>query len=90
MPNATLCAKAVVSMILAERDGVTYEATCRKLIRDGDLPESYVLTSDRLQAALKLPTVAEQVAVGDAGPHADSLVRDAQRVNERSPRCEVM
>lgn len=61
MPNATLCGKAVVEMMLAEETkGLSYEAVCDKLVQSRDLPRSYLITRERLLAAVTLPTVAQQ------------------------------
>lgn len=57
MPNATLCAKAVVEMMLSSDE---YVDVCEKLVTMRDLPASYVLTKQRLQAVEKLPTVWQQ------------------------------
>lgn len=57
MPNATLCGKAVVELMLSDQ---RYEEACDKLIEAGELPESYLLTRKRLDAAHTLPTVWEQ------------------------------
>ena len=64
MPNASLCAKALVSMMLAEEGSIRYEEVCNTLVKDGDLPEIYLLTAQRLNAARNLPSVAEQDAAG--------------------------
>ncbi|KAK5321645.1 hypothetical protein LTR70_004035 [Exophiala xenobiotica] len=61
MPNATLCGKAVVDMVLDERkEKLGYEKICEKLVKDKDLPQIYLITPQRLEAAHRLPSVAEQ------------------------------
>ncbi|KAL1862271.1 hypothetical protein Plec18170_001096 [Paecilomyces lecythidis] len=62
MPNATLCGKAIVEMILSEdtQGSLAYEAVCESLVTSKDLPSSYLITKRRLQAAMNLPTVAQQ------------------------------
>lgn len=69
MPNATLCGKAVVEMVLAEEKGnaASYEDICKKLVTDKDLPETYLITAERLKAAPGLPSVFEQDAAGVHG-----------------------
>jgi glycine/D-amino acid oxidase-like deaminating enzyme len=55
MPNATLCGKAVVEMMLAD----DYDAVCNALVEAGDLPHAYVITHTRVDAAHRAPTVME-------------------------------
>ncbi|KAF2114062.1 FAD dependent oxidoreductase [Lophiotrema nucula] len=65
MPNGTLCGKAVVDMVLAEEAGEELSAFQAKMVKDGDLPESYILSKERIQnARAKFLTVAEQDAKG--------------------------
>jgi len=53
MPNAALCAKAVVGMIIpGNKDG-------DHLADQIDLPPEYLLTEDRLEKARTCETVAE-------------------------------
>lgn len=78
MPNAMLCGKAVVEMVLAEEEGTsTYESIGKKLVQNGDIPEMYLITADRLKAVNKLPSVAEQDA---AGAHDTPKQRDSRCV----------
>jgi len=61
MPNATLCGKAVVEMVLdEEKEKLGYEKICEKLVKDKDLPQIYLITPQRLEAAHQLPSIAEQ------------------------------
>jgi len=61
MPNATLCGKAVVEMVLdEEKERLGYERVCEKLVKEKELPLVYLITPDRLGAAHRLPSVAEQ------------------------------
>lgn len=89
MPNATLCGKAVVEMVLAEEQGdVSHEDLCRQLVDSGDLPSTYLITSDRLKAAHGLPSVVEQDAAG--GHHGpQSLKEDTSEVDAKSSRCSL-
>ena len=59
MPNATLCAKAVVDMMDAEERGqlLSFQDT---LVERGDLPRSYVLSQKRIDACRQLPSVKAQ------------------------------
>lgn len=73
MPNASLCGKAVAEMVLAEEEGdanssQTHETLCEKLVKEGDLPQSYLITAERLRKASGLPSVAEQEGEGAHGP----------------------
>ncbi len=64
MPNGTLCGKAVVEMMLAAREGMAAERICEKLVEQGELPRSYVITKKRINRARQMPTVAVAVAEG--------------------------
>ncbi|KAK5078172.1 hypothetical protein LTR64_003424 [Lithohypha guttulata] len=91
MPNATLCGKAVVDMVLAEESKtIQYAEFCRRLIEGGDLPESYLITSERMKAAHGLPSVAEQDAAG--GHHGpQSLKQDVSGSSSgRGSKCSLM
>lgn len=87
MPNATLCSKALVDMVLNEEDGKDYEETCRRLVEANDLPESYVLTEERFRKAGELPSVAEQDREGLQGKHSEEFVKEAEAAKGR---CSVM
>jgi glycine/D-amino acid oxidase-like deaminating enzyme len=56
MPNATLCARAIVHMILAGEDA--YSTVSKSLIENGDLPQPYLISHERLEAARSSPIVA--------------------------------
>jgi len=65
MPNATLCGKAVAMMVLSQLSPTTTRAAesalsdvISTLKADGDLPEQYLLTPERIQQTMKMPTVA--------------------------------
>ena len=65
MPNTTLCGKAVVEMVLgAAEEGNEVEAVQERLVRDGDLPRSYLITKERVQRARELQTVEAQDRLG--------------------------
>ena len=66
MPNATLCAKALVKMLRGEEEGRDLEKVTSELVKRGDLPESYVITEDRLRDARELPSVRKQDDMGIA------------------------
>jgi len=59
MPNATLCAKAVVGMMDAEERGELLSFQ-NSLVERGELPRSYVLSQKRIDACRQLPTVKAQ------------------------------
>lgn len=63
MPNATLCAKAVVGMMGAEerRDLRRFQ---KELVERGDLPASYFVSRERVEACRRLPSVKEQDETG--------------------------
>lgn len=91
MPNATLCGKAVVEMVLKEmereqRKGgdetdamATHRDVCEKLVKAGDLPRSYLITGERLRKANGLPSVMEQEAEGERGEREFALVGGGNR-----------
>lgn len=60
MPNATLCGKAVVDMVLAEMGGQALDSVQAHMVQRGDLPQSYLLTKDRIDRARSLLTVQQQ------------------------------
>lgn len=72
MPNATLCGKAVALMVLSQlSSGTPLHATeaeaalndiTTTLIDNGDLPPQYLLTPERIQRTLQMPTVAMREA----------------------------
>jgi glycine/D-amino acid oxidase-like deaminating enzyme len=73
MPNATLCAKAVVRMMLAA-DGLssqeadrTIKALQEDMIAEGDLPACYFISKERIKRARELPTTQEQDTMGIMG-----------------------
>jgi glycine/D-amino acid oxidase-like deaminating enzyme len=78
MPNATLCARAVVQMILEERKPSTGSLDERlttlqqRLVEAGDLPKSYFISQERIDRARHLPDVLTQDKIGILGrglPH---------------------
>lgn len=67
MPNATLCGRAVALMVLSQLSSsssdtqaaeAALEEVTSTLLSSGDLPEQYVLTPERIQRTMKMPTVA--------------------------------
>lgn len=64
MPNGTLCGKAVVEMILAQKQGTAIEDVQEKLIQTGNLPRSYVISKERMVRCKELDSVAEQERYG--------------------------
>ena len=55
MPNATLCAKAVVNILLAVETGGDLDEAQERLVRGEALPKQYLLTRARLEHARSLP-----------------------------------
>ena len=60
MPNATLCGKAVVEMLLADESGAPADYVVERLVRTGNLPQAYVITEERMERASQLASVQEQ------------------------------
>jgi glycine/D-amino acid oxidase-like deaminating enzyme len=71
MPNGTLCAKAVVEMVLGDAAGEDCLVLQEKLVKEGDLPKSYLITEERIARARSWPTVAVQ---DKEGRHMTSVV----------------
>ena len=64
MPNTTLCASAVVKMLLDEEAGQDLTAIQTKMVQSGDIPSSYLLTKERIEKARTLLTVYQQDTQG--------------------------
>ena len=60
MPNATLCGKAVVEMLLGEENGTAAEDIVESMVGAGDLPRAYVITRERMERAQELDEVKVQ------------------------------
>lgn len=60
MPNGTLCGKAVVDMVLGERQGRELGALQDDMVRSGAIPRSYLLTKERVDRARGMLTVQQQ------------------------------
>lgn len=64
MPNGALCGKAVANMALAEIAGGDIVALQDSMVKDGDIPKSYLITAERIAKARQWPTVEVQEAEG--------------------------
>jgi glycine/D-amino acid oxidase-like deaminating enzyme len=65
MPNATLCAKAVVEMIQEDISELAQEQKLfARLVGEGKLPRSYLITEQRLERAIRMPEAVEMDAMG--------------------------
>lgn len=71
MPNGTLCGKAVVEMVLREEAGEDIVEVQRKMVEEGGMPGSYVITEERVQRARKGLTVEQQE---ETGVHMNGVV----------------
>ncbi|KAF2433502.1 FAD dependent oxidoreductase [Tothia fuscella] len=60
MPNATLCADAVIHMLLSEERGEELAQTHTNMVMRGHIPVSYLITKERIAEASVLPSVKEQ------------------------------
>ncbi|KAH8726572.1 FAD dependent oxidoreductase-like protein [Phaeosphaeriaceae sp. PMI808] len=60
MPNGTLCGKAVVDMMLGELEGKKLDALQQDMVKEGDIPSSYILSEERIERARRLLTVLQQ------------------------------
>lgn len=64
MPNGTLCGKAVVDLMLAGQAGDDMLALQDKMVNDGDIPQSYIISKERIAKARSWPTVEVQEREG--------------------------
>lgn len=60
MPNGTLCGKAVVDMVLAEMEGKMLGEVQQRMVEEGAIPKSYLLSEERMERARKMLTVQQQ------------------------------
>lgn len=70
MPNATLCAKAAVEMLLADEKGEDLLKVQERMVKEGRLPGPYLISEERLAECQGLPSVMEQdewVSMGYVG-----------------------
>lgn len=67
MPNATLCGKAIVELVLADEQGHSARDAQKIVVEGVGLPEGYLITEDRIAEARKLPPVAKADAMGTFG-----------------------
>lgn len=79
MPNATLCGKAVVEMILAQEHGVAVNEVQTKLVTDGNLPKAYLITQERIERCRDLDSVQVQDQKGIVGIRSIDAMIQAQR-----------
>jgi glycine/D-amino acid oxidase-like deaminating enzyme len=86
MPNATLCAKTMVDMLLEAREGGDIAALQEKMIEDGRIPSSYLATQERLDRVNGLPSVQVQ-EMTDCMGFVDGkwTVIDTTKLQQRSP-----
>lgn len=71
MPNATLCGKAVVDMLLGEEVGQDLDTLQAQMVQSGDIPSSYLITKGRIERARTFLTVKQQ---DNQGIHMNGLV----------------
>ena len=67
MPNGTLCAKAVVEMLLGEESGAPAECVEDRLVTTGSLPQPYLITQERIERCSQLDSVKVQEEKGYKG-----------------------
>ncbi|TID23685.1 gb [Venturia nashicola] len=60
MPNATLCARAAVELLLANESGKHLASVQKEMVEQGRLPSAYLISTDRLAECNGLPSVKEQ------------------------------
>ena len=76
MPNATLCARAVVEMVGEENKGKDQVALGLNLVENGKLPRGYLITKERIERANRLPDVEAQDSMGILGLKRTSAAED--------------
>lgn len=60
MPNATLCAKAAVEMLLASESEKDVGKVQKDMVEAGRIPSAYLISAERLAECQGLPSVKEQ------------------------------
>lgn len=60
MPNATLCARAAVEMLLASESGKDFGQIQKDMVEAGRIPSAYLISAERLTECQNLPSVKEQ------------------------------
>lgn len=71
MPNASLCGKAVVEMVLGSESGAPADCVEERLIRRGELPAAYVITKERMERAQEMESVEVQDRIWMEGKEED-------------------
>lgn len=71
MPNGTLCGKALAEMVLSHEAGHDASSLQEKMVKEGDLPRSYLITQERIDRARDMLTVQQQ---DELGVHMKALV----------------
>ena len=79
MPNATLCGKAVVDMVLAQDTGVAIDAVQNQLVAEGNLPRAYVISKERIERCGHIDSVELQDERGRVGIRSIDKMVEAQR-----------
>lgn len=67
MPNATLCAKAAVEMLLASEKGEDLAQVQKDMVTGGRIPSAYLISAERLAECQDLPSVKDQDEVISMG-----------------------
>jgi hypothetical protein len=73
MPNAWLCGKSIVTIMLEEDD--TVEKGVEKAVREDGLPEAYVFSKERMERAARLKSVEVQDREEEGGFRAEVVAR---------------
>ena len=79
MPNATLCGKAVVEMVLGQEDSVSTETIQEELIAEGNLPRAYLITKQRIERCERIDSVQAQDLKGEVGIRSIDRMIQAQK-----------
>lgn len=92
MPNATLCAKAVVEMLLGEEAGESYDRVSERLLASEEISDKYLITKARLEAVKTMKSVAEQEQELEQAYHDKRRLRERPSAeNGRASRtCHIM
>ena len=79
MPNATLCGKAVVEMVLAQISEVSVHDVQKALVAEGGLPIAYLITRERIERCKDIDEVSVQDQKGRVGIRSVDAMIQAQR-----------
>lgn len=81
MPNGTLCGKAVVEMVLGQESNLAVYNIQEQLVKEGNLPRSYIISKERIGRCQKLESVEVQDRNGEVGMNFETLLTPDSKNN---------